>query len=206
LEQKLATGEDSRMNSKDREKPKILQKLGGGDLRSIGRANEVVQDILQDPALFSEVFVGLRDNDPVIRTRAADALEKVSAKHPEYLQPFKDDLINEISRIQQQEVQWHVAQMFSYLELNKAEKNKVIKILYSYIDTTESNIVKVNCMQTLSVFAERDESLRPEIIKKIKEMMKTGGGAIQAKGRKLLAILEIIRQVTLELRTLNEVN
>ena len=194
------------MNSKDREKPKILQKLGGGDLRSIGRANEVVQDILQDPALFSEVFVGLRDNDPVIRTRAADALEKVSAKHPEYLQPFKDDLINEISRIQQQEVQWHVAQMFSYLELNKAEKNKVIKILYSYIDTTESNIVKVNCMQTLSVFAERDKSLRPEIIKKIKEMMKTGGGAIQAKGRKLLAILEIIRQVTLELRTLNEVN
>ena len=35
----------------------ILYKLKGGDLRSIGKSGEVVQDIL-DPRLFGEVFEG----------------------------------------------------------------------------------------------------------------------------------------------------
>jgi len=93
----------------------ILQKLKGKDLRSIGRAEEVVYDILNNPALFAEVFEGILDDDPIVRMRSADALEKVSSKHPEYLQPFKNRLIYEVSQIEQQEVRWHVAQMFSYL-------------------------------------------------------------------------------------------
>ena len=65
---------------------KILKKLKGGDLRSIGRSTEVVNDILGDPSLFGIVFDGMVNNDPIIRMRCADALEKVSSKHPEYLQ------------------------------------------------------------------------------------------------------------------------
>jgi len=91
---------------------KILDKLKGGDLRSIGRSEEVVLDILKNPALFKTVFEGMLDNDPRVRMRSADVLEKVSSKHPEYLQSFKSRLINEISKIEQQEVRWHVAQMF----------------------------------------------------------------------------------------------
>ena len=72
----------------------ILQKLKGGDRRSIGRAPEVVADILETPALFAEVFEGMHDSDPLVRMRSADALEKISAEHPEYLQPFKNRLIN----------------------------------------------------------------------------------------------------------------
>lgn len=92
----------------------VLQKLKDGDLRSIGKADEAVQDILNDPQLFEEVFEGMLNDDPRVRMRSADALEKVSSKHPEYLQPFKNLLINEIAKIKQQEVRWHVAQMFSY--------------------------------------------------------------------------------------------
>ncbi len=91
----------------------VLQKLKDGDLRSIRKADEAVQDILNDPQLF-EVFEGMLNDDPRVRMRSADALEKVSSKHPEYLQPFKNWLINEIAKIKQQEVRWHVAQMFSY--------------------------------------------------------------------------------------------
>ena len=47
----------------------ILQKLKGGDLRSIGRADEVVQDILENPALFGEVFEGMFNDDPRVRMR-----------------------------------------------------------------------------------------------------------------------------------------
>ena len=56
----------------------VLDKLKGGDLRSIGRAEKVVQDILEDPALFAEVFEGMLDDDPQVRMRSADAVENNS--------------------------------------------------------------------------------------------------------------------------------
>lgn len=165
---------------------KILQKLRGDDLRSIGKADEVVQDILNDPSLFQEVFEGMLNKDPVIRMRSADAIEKVSAKRPEYLRPFKSKLINQISKTEQQEVRWHVAQMFSYIETSKIERNKIIKILLSYIETDESKIVKTFSMQTLADFAEKDEQIKPRMINLIKGMIKNGSPAIISRGNKLL--------------------
>ncbi|MCW4033467.1 MAG: hypothetical protein NWF08_08790 [Candidatus Bathyarchaeota archaeon] len=55
----------------------ILKKLKGGDLRSIGKADEVVEDIIKNPRLFGEIFKGMLDDDPIVRMRSADALEKV---------------------------------------------------------------------------------------------------------------------------------
>ena len=165
---------------------KILQKLRGDDLRSIGKADEVVQNILNDPSLFKEVFEGMLNKDPVIRMRSADAIEKVSAKHPEYLQPFKSKLINQIPKIEQQEVRWHVAQMFSYIKINKTERDKIIKILLSYMETDESKIVKTFSMQTLADLAEKDEQIKPKIINLIKGMIKNGSPAIISRGKKLL--------------------
>lgn len=165
---------------------KMLQKLRGDDLRSIGKTDEVVQDILNDPSLFKEVFEGMLNKDPVIRMRSADAIEKVSVKHPEYLQPFKSKLINHVSKIEQQEVRWHVAQMFSYIETSKIERNKIIKILLSYIVTDESKIVKTFSMQTLADFAEKDEQIKPRMINLIKGMIKNGSPAIISRGKKLL--------------------
>ena len=165
---------------------KILQKLKGGDLRSIGRADEVVDDVLKHPVLFGDVFQGMLDDDPRIRMRSADALEKVSSKHPEYLQPFKDRLINEVSKIEQQEVRWHVAQMFSYLKTNKKERNKIIRILLSYIDNSKSRIVKVCSMQALADLAEKDESIRSKIVKKLEGIVKTGSPAMISRGKKLI--------------------
>ena len=42
---------------------KIYDKLKGGDLRSIGKAEEVVTDILNDKNLFIEVFNGMLSDD-----------------------------------------------------------------------------------------------------------------------------------------------
>jgi hypothetical protein len=133
----------------------ILDKLKGGDLRSIGKTEEVVQDILDNPALFSEVFEGMMSEDPVIRMRSADTIEKVSRKHAEYLQPFKGSLIKKVAKIEQKEVQWHVAQMFSYLKVNKSEKEEIIEILFRWTDyNNRSKIVIVNSMDTLAHLAK----------------------------------------------------
>jgi len=169
---------------------KILERLKGGDLRSIGKADEAVQDILKNPSLFKDVFEGMLNDDPLVRMRSADVIEKVSKKHPEYLQPFKHRLINEVSNIKQKEVRWHVAQMFSYIEINRKERDKIMKILLTYINQDKSKIVKTFSMQTLADFAERDASIRPKIIELIEEIMKTGSPAIISRGKKLIGKLK----------------
>ena len=169
---------------------KIIQKLTGGDLRSIGKAEEVVEDILRNPSLFTEVFDGMLHEDPRVRMRSADALEKVTKIHPEFLQPFKNRLINEISEIQQQEVRWHVAQMFSYLVLTKSDMKNIITILFSYIDSSNSNIVKVFSLQTLADIAMKDPSFKPKVIEKLKQMVNSGSPAIVNRCNKLINKLE----------------
>jgi HEAT repeat protein len=166
----------------------ILQKLIGGDRRSIGRVEEVVAEVLESPELFDSLFAGLFSDDPLIRMRTADAVEKITAKQPAYLQPYKTVLIERAAKIDQQEVRWHMAQMFSRLEVDQSEQAAMIDILRSYL-ADNSKIVKTCAMQALAHFAERDASLRPEIILLLEDLTATGSPAMKSRGQKLLARL-----------------
>jgi hypothetical protein len=165
----------------------ILKQLTGGDRRSIGRVDEVVKEVLADPSLFEAVLVGMLHDDPLIRMRCADAVEKITVSHPEYLGPYKTRLI-QVARIDQQEVRWHVAQLFSRLGLTPKERRVVVAILSDYLKD-ESKIVKTFSMQALADIAEQDADLREPIIRQLEEMTRTGSPAMQSRGRKLLAKL-----------------
>jgi len=169
-------------------KADILKKLAGGDRRSIGRVSEVVTDVLNDPTLFEVLFFGMLSDDPVVRMRSADAVEKLTAKHPGYLQPHKTKLIQQVAKIEQQEVRWHVAQMAPRLELSQEERAVVVEILLSYL-SDKSKIVKTFSMQALADLAEQDASLRPQVIQLLEELTRTGSPAMKSRGRKLLARL-----------------
>ena len=163
----------------------ILKKLAGGDRRSIGRVSEVVTDVLNDPTLFEVVFHGMVSDDPVIRMRSADAIEKITAWRPEYLRPYKTKLIQQVARIEQQEVRWHFAQMIPRLELSQEERAVVVEILLDYLND-QSKIVKTFSMQALADLAEQDVSLRAQVIPLLEELTETGSPAMRSRGRKLL--------------------
>lgn len=55
----------------------ILRKLEGGDRRSIGRSEEVVSDVLENPGLFKDLVTGSAVADVIVRMRASDAIEKI---------------------------------------------------------------------------------------------------------------------------------
>ena len=166
----------------------ILEKLAGTDRRSTGKSREVVAEVLANPALFDAVFEGMLADDPVLRMRAADAVEKITAQHPEYLRPYKKKLIRKVARIDQQEVRWHVAQMLSRLDLSRTERRAVVDLLADY-SRDKSKIVKTFSMQALADIAEQDADLRPSIVMQLQELTRTGSPAMQSRGRKLLARL-----------------
>jgi len=166
----------------------VLQRLQGGDRRSISRADEVVQDVLRDPALFDEVFRGMLSDDPLVRMRCADVVEKVTTTRPELLPPYKQPLLEQVAGIGQQEVRWHVAQMLPRLELSQEERALAIGILLGYLQD-KSRIVKTFAMQALADLAEGDENLRSQVVPWLEQFTATGSPAMQSRGRKLLSKL-----------------
>ncbi len=163
----------------------LLQKLSGGDRRSIGRAEEVAAAVLAAPDLFGVLFAGMSHSDPLIRMRAADAVEKITAARPDLLAPYKQQLIDGVAASQQQEVRWHVAQMISRLDLTPAERRRVVALLGDYL-TDKSSIVRTFSMQALADIARQDADLRPAILARLEELTRTGSPAMQTRGRKLL--------------------
>ncbi len=164
----------------------ILEKLKGGDFRSIGKANEVTTSVLKNPKLFKEIIQGITDTNPLIRMRAADVAEKVSKQHPEYLQPFKRKLINEVTKIAQQEVRWHTAQMFSYLSLTPKERSRVAKVLLSWIENEKSNIVRVMSLQTLADFTKQDKKIKNQVMPLLQEYIMSGSPSLRSRSARLL--------------------
>lgn len=166
----------------------ILRMLEGGDRRSIGRSNEVVALLLNKPEIFDVLISGMAHHDPLVGMRCADAAEKITVLHPEYLRPHKRTLIEDYSRIEQKEVRWHVAVMLARLPLTAKEQKRVIEILLSYTND-RSSIVKTFAMQALADLARRDEKLRPLVLLHIKELCVIGTPAMRARGRRLLSEL-----------------
>ena len=169
----------------------IIERLQGGDLRSIGQANEVVEEVLNNPDLFDDLFNGLYNDDPVVRMRAADAVEKVTKRHPEYLKSHKKVLIRHIAGLKQQEVRWHVAQLIPRLKFDEDEKNTAVEILFEYLKD-KSRIVQTNALQALVDLAVKDTVLLPRVMDVVERLSQTGSAAVKNRASKLLKNLEDI--------------
>ena len=166
----------------------LLKKLAGGDRRSIGRVAEVVGDVSENAALIEDLVDGLFVEDPVVRMRAADVLEKVTVNHPEYLQPYKTKMLMLAAKTGQQEVRWHIAQMVPRLSLTSKEFNRVVDILFDYLGD-KSNIVVTFSLQALADLATQNNSLRIRVLGVLEQLTQTGSPAVKNRGKKLLAQL-----------------
>ena len=164
----------------------LLNKLRGGDRRSIGKVDEVVDQVLSADALFNELIKGLQVDDPLIRMRSADAVEKVTRAKPELLKSHKRILIQLAAESGQQEVRWHMAQILPRLPLTPGDRLTVVDTLYAYLND-KSKIVVTFALQALADLAVKDKHLQPGVIRVLEEFTKTGSPAIKNRGRKLLA-------------------
>jgi hypothetical protein len=163
----------------------ILDKLRGGARRSVGRSNQVVKTIRQQPALFPTLIDGMHHEDELIRMRAADALEKLTVTNPEWLRPFRVQLIKLAARATQQELRWHLAQVLPRLELSRRDRVIVEAVFRRYLHD-KSRIVKTFAMQGLVDLAAEDPRLRNSIRPLISSLARTGSPSMRSRGRKLL--------------------
>ena len=55
----------------------LVRKLGGGDRRSIGRADEIAREVSSNPKLLLQVFEALWSADPIVRMRAGESRNRI---------------------------------------------------------------------------------------------------------------------------------
>jgi len=159
--------------------------LRGGDRRSLGRANSVVTLILLQPARFPELIECLWCDDAVIRMRAADAAEKISAQKPQLLRPFKAELLGLATEASQPELRWHLALMIPRLPLTSADRKQAFPLLKQYLND-RSSIVKTCALQGLADLAQGDPQIRSQVRSLMEQASRTGTPAMKARARKLL--------------------
>jgi hypothetical protein len=159
--------------------------LSGGDRRSIGRSDAAVKLVLRQPPRFGELVECLSSENPVLRMRAADAAEKVSAKKPRLLDRHKAELLGLLARAEQIELRWHLAQMIPRLRLTAPERQRAREALACYLED-RSSIVKTFALRGLADLARTDARLRPSVKQLLENAVHRGTPAMKARARKLL--------------------
>ena len=167
----------------------IEKLLSIGNLRTTGKSGEVVKLVLSNPKLFEDVVNAILTDNPGIRMRASDAAEKITQIHPEWLHPYKKLFLEKITKINQQEVRWHTAQMLPRFKLTKAERESVFDLLLTYLED-RSRIVKTSTMQALADIAMQDSAYLNKVQRLLSSLIQEGSPAMKARGKKLLLALE----------------
>lgn len=163
--------------------------LSDGDRRSTGQSNQVVKLVARQTD-FDKLFKLISDPDPLVAMRAADAVEKITINHPEFLAIHKKEILEKLTKISQQEVRWHVAQIIPRLKLDKVETKKAWDVLIKWHQTEESNIVQVFSLQAL--FDLSGDSL--EFLYKLKllisQIKASAPASIRSRAKKIDKLLE----------------
>lgn len=168
---------------------RLALKLEPGDLRSKGKSEEIVKEVLRDPKLFPQLIEAIEMDHAGVRMRASDAIEKITVERPELLKPYKSRLLAAFEKAEQQELRWHLAQIIPRLPLTSRQKEKAFTVLQVYLKD-KSSIVKTFALQAMADIAKQDDYFRRKALAKIRLALKNGTPAMQSRARKLVAQME----------------
>lgn len=166
----------------------LPEQLKGGGRNSLG-ASDVIAARVTSSREFRQLIRVMWHNDPVVRMRAADAVEKISRSKPALLVPFKAELLGLLRQEQQQEVRWHLAAMVPRLPLTGAEHREAAAIFRDYLND-RSSIVRTFALQALYDLSQQEPSLRESTIDLLHAALQSGTAAMKVRARKLLTLIE----------------
>jgi len=141
--------------------------------------------IADDPGLFDACVRAMADDDPVVRMRAADAVEKASRSRPALLVAHKAALLGPIAEIDQHEVRWHLLQLLPRLPLTAAERRAWFTRTVPWVQS-DGRIVAAAALSTLFGLARGNETLRARAVTMAVRSLESPSPALRARARKLL--------------------
>ena len=164
------------------------QILSGGKPNSLGRTEEVVRTVLRDRRRLRPLFDTLRSDDELVRLRAGDALEKVCRQRPDWFRAYVPRLLDEVAKIDQPSVQWHLAQMLGEVSLAPAQYRRAKTILKRNLERSDDWIVLNVTMQQLFDWSDGDPALRMWLVPRLERCADDRRRSVASRARKLLDV------------------
>lgn len=165
--------------------PSYAPLLTGGHPNSLGRADDVVADVIANPGRMNELFACLFVEDELVRLRSSDALEKVCRTHPELLEPFRAQLFEEVPKIRQPSVQWHLAEILSQIPLDDREWNRAVRIMLTNLDEIDEWVLQNVTLGCLALFARQHAPSRRKLLAVLPRFMASSRNSVAKRARKL---------------------
>lgn len=165
--------------------------LTGGHPNSLGRTIEVVDIVLANPTRLSDLYNCYFSADEIVRLRTSNAIKRISLENPEWLIPYIDKLISEISSINQPSAQWTLANLFQTLSgfMSESQRNNSKRILQRNLATYTDWIVLNNTMDTLSKWAEKDSTLKEWLLPHLERLAHDPRKSVAGRAKKTKAKL-----------------
>lgn len=161
--------------------------LTGGHPNSLGRTVEVVDLVLSNPAKLADLYNCYFSQDEVVRLRTSNAIKRISREKPEWLVPYIDKLIAEISMLDQASAQWTLADLFQTLSsfMSELQKGEAQKILKHNLEASTDWIVLNNTMETLSEWSMTDATLKQWLLPHLERLSTDSRKSVAGRAKKL---------------------
>ncbi len=138
------------------------QRLTGGHPNSLGNTVVIVEEVLEDPGQFKDLFACYFSDDEVIRLRVSNAMKRICKERPDLLIPYLDRFLTEVARIEQASTQWTLATLFDWLwkDMSVEQQQKALEIGKRNLESWSDWIVLNTTMDFLGKRATADQDMR----------------------------------------------
>ena len=166
----------------------IEERLTGGHPNSLGNTVAVVEDVLDRPQMFEELFNCYFSKDEVVRLRVSSAIKRIAKAKREIVIPYLDRLQTEIALIDQASTQWTLAQLFHILEndLTSAQMERAKEIVKNNVQNHNDWIVLNESMRVLEDWSKSDSALRTWLKPELKRLTKDSRKSVANRANKYL--------------------
>ena len=166
----------------------LLHWLSAGDLRSDGLSNEVVEIVLQNPALFPDLMEGLTHADDAVRGHTADALEKIGRRRPDLLLPYLSQVLSASRLDPLPMVRWHLALIFGHLAGSESAVETLIAALLPLL-MDKSVFTASWAIVSLCIIGRKYPAQKERIIPQIAALQGHSSTALQSKVNHAMRLL-----------------
>ena len=162
-----------------------------GATNTLGRTEEVVDLVLEDPSRTQEVYDLFFQDDEWVRLRAASVSKRLWRADTALITPFVEGWVTEVSAIDQPSAQWTFAQFCDECDnlLTEEQRGRSIETLTSYLRNSDDWIVLNSSMPPLATWAQTRPTLRTAITDRLKDLTQDDRKSVANRAAKSLAKL-----------------
>ncbi|MDX2471911.1 MAG: hypothetical protein QNL04_15180 [SAR324 cluster bacterium] len=169
----------------------ILDLINDGDAMVLTGRTEAAEMLLSQPDLIKELATALDSPHVGLKSRALEAMRIACESNPEIILPIKFALLDCFEAATSWQAVQNLCILLPFLGLTPEEMESQMPKLFGLLES-KSRITIVSAMQCLTEFALAHRPFKAFVAPEIWKLTQSGAASAQARGKKLMKLLEAL--------------